>query len=236
MKTRYFKFILISLIISCLLYACKKNDAAEAPAFDIGQLDQYCLYVRVASPEVPNSTVSDFIFDFKTGNIAELGSLEGLYTLTTKVMEDNSVKISMGLNDYVLFVVEKGKPVIKQWKLFGEVTELQLIKKPEINLLKGNTFTGTYYKSNNTVLHENFFYSYSALNNFSLTAGLKVNEPALRGEVYKSLGNIAAYVKKVNSTTADMEFMILVDGKLRVTYIDRVSNPTQYYHGVFIKK
>lgn len=47
MKTRYFKFILISLIISCLLYACKKNDAAEAPAFDIGQLDQYCFMILV---------------------------------------------------------------------------------------------------------------------------------------------------------------------------------------------
>ena len=67
MKTRYFKFILISLIISCLLYACKKNDAAEATAFDIGQLDQYCLYVRVASPEVPNSTVSDLFLILRLG-------------------------------------------------------------------------------------------------------------------------------------------------------------------------
>lgn len=238
MKTRYFKFVLVALFISGLFFACKKNEAADAvePVFDTGKLDQYCLYVRVASPEITNSPVSDFIFDFKPENKVEFGSLEGLYMLTTETMEDNSVKISMGANDYVLFVVEKGKPVIKQWGLFGEVTELQLIKKPETNLLKGSTFTGTYYKPNNTVLHEKFFYTYSSLNNFTLSAGLNVNEPALRGEVYQSLGNIAAYVKKVNSTTADMEFMILVDGKLRVTYIDRVSNPTQYYHGVFTKK
>lgn len=236
MKTRYFKFILVSLLISAFFYACKKNDAAEEPAFDIGQLDQYCLYVRVASPEIPNSPVSDYIFNFKPENKVEFGSLEGLYTLTTTVVEDNSVKISMGTNDYVLFVVEKGKPVIMQWDLFGDVTELQLIKKPESNLLKGNTFTRTYYKPNNTVLHEKFFYTYSSLNNSSLSAGLNVNEPALREEVYQSVGNIAAYVKKVSGATADMEFMILVDGKLRVTYIDRVSNPTQFYHGVFIKK
>lgn len=86
------------------------------------------------------------------------------------------------------------------------------------------------------MLHEKFFYTYSSLNNSSLSAGLNVNEPALREEVYQSVGNIAAYVKKVSGTTADMEFMILVDGKLRVTYIDRVSNPTKFYHGVFIKK
>lgn len=96
MKTRYFKFILVSLLISAFFYACKKNDAADEPAFDIGQLDQYCLYVRVASPEIPNSPVSDYIFNFKPENKVEFGSLEGLYTLTTTVMEDNSVKISMG--------------------------------------------------------------------------------------------------------------------------------------------
>ena len=88
-------------------------------------------------------------------------------------------------------------------------------------------------KSDKSVLHPNFFYSFSAIEN-KVGAGLNTGT-VIRTENYISIGNIAAWVDDVAGVgNEDKEFMVLVNGKLEVGYHQK--KPYMDYYGTFTQK
>jgi hypothetical protein len=90
---------------------------------------------------------------------------------------------------------------------------LLLLPEASTNQLAGKTFEGKYHRENGSVLHENYFYSFSKTGT-ELQAGFQVGSP-VRTATYIRIGNWGA-VSRVNN--GDLEVMVLVDGKLEVDY------------------
>lgn len=200
---------ILPLLLLVVLAGCKK-DNPKPEMFDI---TNYVIAGRV-------SFGYPYIITIASGNRAKLtsyGVSDGIYTYTDGVLNFN-------FNDGEVvcsFTIENGG--IKKYTGPALINTYNLIKVPETNLLEGKAFSGSYYRFDNTVLHQNFFYSFSGN---KVDVGYSVGT-AVRTENYTSIGNIASLVDLENSN----ELMILINGKLEVGYSQ--SNPRAEYVGSF---
>lgn len=205
---------LSSLLLLLVLASCKKND----PKPEVFDITKHIIAGKV-------SFGYPYIITIEPGNRAKLtsyGISDGTYTYTDGVLNFN-------FNDGEVicsFTIENGG--IKKYTGPVLINSYNLIKVPETNLLAGQTYKGTYYRLDNTVLHQNFFYSFSGN---KVDVGYSVGN-AVRTEDYTSIGNIAALVDIKDSD--DHELMILINGKLEVGYSQ--SNPGAEYVGSFTQQ
>lgn len=167
---------LSSLLLILALASCKKNDP-QPEEFDITK--------HIIAGKV--SFGYPYIITIEPGNKAKLTSYsisDGTYTFVDGVLNFN-------FNDGEVicsFTIQNGG--VKKYTGPALINTYNLIKVPETNQLAGHVYAGTYYRLDNTVLHQNFYYIFSAN---KVDVGYSVGN-AVRTENYTLIGNIAALV------------------------------------------
>lgn len=214
---------LVVLLITFM--SCKKNEVKkeeDKPKFDINNPIGYFIYLKSANDN--GTWVIPALMEFRPGKTLKYYSSKDKNQIYPyEVIDGNTINI-VGFN--YRFVIENDK-------ISTEVTrfkEIALLKAEETNQLAGKTFTGTYHQPDKSVLHQNFFYSFSANEN-KLGAGFKP-DVVMRTENYTVIGNIAAMVDVAGND--DAEFMVLVNGKLEVGYYQ--DKPYSEYYGIFTQQ
>jgi len=213
---------LVVLLITFM--SCKKNEVEkekEKPKFDINNPVGYFIYLKMANDD--GTWIVPTILEFRPGKTLKHYTARDSQTYAYEILDGNVINL-VGLN--YRFVIEDGK-ITTEVTRFKEVT---LLKAEETNQLAGKTFAGIYYKPDGSVLHPNFFYNFSGNEN-KVGAGLKIGT-VIRTENYTSIGNIAAVAAIAGNE--DKEFMVLVNGKLEVSYYQK--NPYSEYYGTFTKQ
>lgn len=216
------KLGVLVMLLSLLLPSCKKEHVgkdADPNQFDINNPLGYFIYVKAVKDD--GSSPKPMLFEFGIGKTFKLygATPDGNgSTITAYEVTDGNVVALAGSD--VRFVIDKDRITSNDPRFI----ELALIKAPEINQLTGKTFAGTYYKSDTSIHHSNFFYSFSG-NGSEVGAGINIGT-IVRTENYNSIGNLAAWVDV--SRNNDVEFMVLVNGKLEVNYYQKKDN-TRYY-------
>lgn len=213
-----------SMILLISFTSCKKDKVAESDKFDINNPVGYFIYVKqLVNIGGGDTQAVQRLFEFlpeKKIRIHEATSDgNNSRSIAYEVVDNNVVAIA---DSDLRFTIEKGQ-VSSNYPHFKT---LVLLKGADTNQLAGKTFAGTYYKPDQSVLHQNFYYSFSA--NGKTDVGFKP-DVVIRTENYSSIGNIAARVAVLGN--ADLEFMVLVNGKLEVSYYEK--NSDVLYYGSF---
>jgi hypothetical protein len=218
--------VMLAMLLLFTATSCKKDDIKNddpLSQFDINDPVGYFIYVKTVDGD--GNWASPGLLEFRPGQAMKIYdvSLQGYSYPLYKYEKTSSNTIKVTNLNYE-FVIENGKVTSKD----ARFKELVLIKHAETNQLSGKTFAGTYYRPDNSILHQSFFYSYAES---SFTAGYKVGA-AVRMETYSSIGNIASWSRV--SGTKDVEFMVLVNGKLEAGY--NQDQPLQRYYGSFTQQ
>ena len=228
MKIKLLTNSLLALLMFCAaaLTSCSKDDDIHPEdTFDIHNPEGYFLYVKQSNPD--GSYPGFMVMKFMPGQILRISGVSGDIDAPYTVINGNAMDIQYGEGARIVF---EGESI---WSTFELFTEFVLIKEPESNQLAGKSFSGTYYKGDKSILHQNFFYSFAADGN-TVDAGF-TPETTERTENYTPVGNIAARAVLDNG---DTEFMVLVNGQLKVNY--KVYSPDvptwPDYHGAFTQQ
>jgi len=226
MKAKLISLSLLAFVMFCTaaFTSCSKDDdmlpEPEEETFDIHNPEGYFLYVKQSRAD--GSRSSSLLFEFMPGEkkLRVISVFATYRTFEYTVIDKSMIELSNGYR----FIFE-GNSVSS-----SEVTyrEIVLIKASESDQLIGKTFSGTYYKSDKSVLHQNFFYRFAS--GRLVHAGFN---PAAteRIESYTAIGNFAARVELGNY---DTELMVLVNGKLEVTYYAAAA--ANSYYGTFTQQ
>jgi len=219
------KLIIISAILLISFTSCKKDKVAQSDKFDINNPVGYFIYVKQQVQASDGGTgmlqgLFEFLPEKKIRRHEPTSDGNNSRLLPYEVVNGNVVSLT---DSDLQFTIENGQ-VTSNYLHFKT---LALLKGAETNQLAGKTFVGTYYKSDKNVLHQNFFYSFAGKDN-KVGAGFTVGT-ASRTENYSTIGNIGARVAVVGN--ADLEFMVLVNGKLEVSYYEK--NSDVLYYGSF---
>ena len=219
---------LILCLFAIFSFSCSGDDEGNSTQdpptpqgeFDINNPIGWGLFLKDANED---GTWSSFLLlEFKPGRILKVYGVQNeAEDYPYDFIDEQTIEIANGR------IVFEDDSIIYQ-TLSDEMT---LIKFPETNLLAGKSFSGTYYRKDNSVLHENFFYSFSSSGTNTVDAGLEIGNP-LRTENYESICNIAA--KTQVAGTDDKEMMVWVNGKLEVNYY--TPQPIERHHGSFTEQ
>jgi len=218
MKTTRLTVSLLALLmlgITALTSCSKDDDMRPQVTFDINNPEGYFLYYK-------GGGLLNGLYEFLPAKKIRTHST-GSSNILQYTVVDNNIDIEGGIGT-IRFVIE-GDSV---WNPDPYYTAIALIRPPESNQLAGKTFAGTYYNTDMSVLHPNFFYGFAAGGN-TVDAGFTVGT-TLRTEDYTSIGSVAARAELENG---DIEFMVLVNGKLEVNY--RTSNRA-FHYGTFARQ
>jgi len=229
MKTKLLIYSLFALLMYGMtaLTSCSKDDdlqpEPEEETFDIHNPEGYFLYVKDAFSDGSGPII--WLYEFMPGQILRRHSVSTYYDYPYAVIDGNTMASEEDIN----FVFE-GDSISSDHANFQEIV---LIKSQANNQLAGKTFSGTYYKSDKSVLHQNFFYSFAA-DRYSVDAGFDPGTTE-RTESYTSIGNFAARAELDNG---DKEFMVLVNNKLEVNYRVNTNSYSLWpdYHGTFTQQ
>ncbi|MGN6491531.1 MAG: hypothetical protein ACTHLE_06000 [Agriterribacter sp.] len=208
----------------------------EEPAFDINKPVGYIIYTKWASTNSSERSLNNiYLYDFlPEGKIHPYLTYQRIEASAYTITNGNTIEFRFsGYPETYYFTIENGKLTgvrssIENYYIFNEYS---LIKKPAASQVAGKTFKGKYLKKDGTILHQEFFYTFLP-DGKTVEAGFKVGTKT-RTETYTNIGNIGARVDKVSVTPGDTEIMVLVDGRLHVNYLDKVSSPSKVYHGIF---
>ena len=220
---------MVSAILLITFAACKKEKIAKnADKFDINNPVGYLIYVKqLVQTSDGDTTIIQGLFEFlpekKLRRHEATSDGHSSRMLPYEIVNGNTV----ALTDSDLQFIIDDEHVSSNYAHFKT---LALIKAAETNQLTGKTFTGIYYRPDKSVLHPNFFYSFAGNDN-KVDAGFRVGT-TMRTENYSTIGNIAARVAVVGND--DLEFMVLLNGKLEVSYYDK--NIDVLYNGSFTKQ
>lgn len=203
--------LLLAVSLLGMLVACKeKSDPVAAEQFNINNPVGYYIYARMAKAD--GTEPKKGIFEFGSGNILRYFSVE--YPIgkprefTYAIVGENTIELEGDPNLRITITNDAVTSTLPDFK------ELALIKRTEKNELTGKTFSGTYYRANNNVLHQDFFYSFSES---EVGAGFKTGTVTRTGP-YTLIGGFAA-MARVPGGSEDTEFMALINGKLEVDYL-----------------
>jgi len=199
----YSLLTLLMLGVATLMSCSKDDDIQPEETFDINNPEGYFLYLKGTDSDGSNTLFE--LWEFMPGKTVRTYHVDGEGTsIPYTILDNNTIGIA-GLQ----FVFNAGLVTSN----YSRIKEIVLIKAPESNQLNRKTFAGTYYKADKSVLHQNFFYRFADEGN-TVDAGFNVGTSD-RTEDYTSIGNIAARAELANG---DKELMILVNGKLAVSY------------------
>ncbi|NGM61749.1 hypothetical protein G5B30_07455 [Sphingobacterium sp. SGG-5] len=221
-KSTNYCFLCLLLLGMVALMSCSKDDNIQPEeTFDINNPEGYFIYAKHFNPD--GSYRNIYVYEFMPGKRLNERNANGDRIETYIILDDNTINVGNG----AFYLSFNGDLVTSN---IGGIEDGTLIKAPESNQMAGKTFTGTYYKADESVLHHNFFYSFAAGGN-TVDAGLNVGT-TLRTENYTPIGNFAARAELENG---DVEFMVFVNGKLEVTYKTK-GGGAGWYHGTFEKQ
>lgn len=232
MKKSLIAILFLSYI---LIIGCSKDNSVkdEGPPFDMNNPATHLVYAKFSNddPQYLSKNLI-FVFDFRPGRtMVGYSGFAGGHEAQYNVQDANHFDFRPYPSWYNFkFTIENNRLTNVEAPA-STFPEFSLIRKSATSQLAGKTFKGKYLKRDGSVLHENFFYTFSP-DGVTVDAGLQVGTK-LRTETYVNVANIAGYVNQVSGTSNDREIMILVDGKLQVNYRDNVSNPNKIYHGTF---
>lgn len=214
-----------SVVLLVTFSSCKKDNLAESDKFDINSPVGYFIYVKqLADIGGGDTQAVQRLFEFLPGKKLRIHEATSDGNNTRSIPYEVTDHNVLALADADLrFTIEKGQVSSND----PHLKTLALLKGADTNQLAGKTFAGTYYKPDKSVLHQNFYYSFSA-NGKKTDVGFKP-DVVIRTENYSAIGNIAARVALVGN--ADLEFMVLVNGKLEVSYYQK--NLDILYDGSF---
>lgn len=236
------KRLFFILFASLIAFSCSKEGNSEVQEPDPQEVDfdinnPIGFYAAIQSNE--NVLASPYLYRFLPDNMIQPIYIDGYGEEVSYQISGNNTVVIPGRD--VSFTIENNE--IKEVSING-IDDVEgrffLIKNPENNVLKGNTYTGIYFKENGDVLHPNFFYSFHE--DFQeVDAGLEVGT-TLRTENYQTIGNFGA-LTSFESTDAngeityDNEMMIWVEDRLEVNYLttDVLSNIKGQFNGSFTK-
>ncbi|MDR7131808.1 hypothetical protein J2X69_004173 [Algoriphagus sp. 4150] len=157
-----------------------------------------------------------FVMEFKSGNVVTLSTINGQRDDTYQMIGDKLILDSFGY-----FVVEE-EALVDEVIVGINLVSYSMQKLSEVNELYTDTYTGQYLRTDNSVLHNSFFYAFK--NDNQVDAGYHIGE-VVRTEKYVPVANLAAWVE----AEGYKEFMVLIDGKLEINYLDKNG---ALFHGV----
>lgn len=197
----------------------------RATLFDISNIQEYFIYSKFQDD---GSYIYKVLLDFQPDNkfIWQNVSVRstGPYTL-----RDDNTTITTENGGGPTLTIDNGKiiGITQSTRTFSDFT---FIHKPSTTpSLVGKTFVGSYLRSNGTILHQNFFYRFKANN--QVEVGANAGTSTTRTETYTPIGNIGAWVQSVSGTNGHRELLLLINGKLEVSYLE--ASPFMLHHGSF---
>jgi len=200
-----------TLALICISLASCKKDRSNA-SFDINNPKGYAI-VMTMNRGYPEPLIA--VFDSE--NKVTYASISTYGNSTFKVEGNDLVLNDDG--EELRFTLQKDKITAHSDRLKTAV----LIKIPEKNQLQDRTFTGTYYNTNGSVLHQNFFYNFDNFSN-QVDVGYNVGN-TVRTETYTPFGNVAAFIRNNG-----IEFIIqMPDGSI----ISNFRNGAGASYGIF---
>lgn len=202
---------IITLILICISFvSCKKDRITTS--FDINNPKGYAI-VMTMNRDYPEPLIAVF----SSENKLTYASISTYGNSTFKVEGNELVLNDDG--EELRFTLKNDKITAHSNRLKTAV----LIKVPDENQLLGKTFTGTYYNTNGSVLHQNFFYTFGSFNN-EANVGYTIGN-VVRTENYTPFGNVAAFIRHNG-----IEFIIkMPDGSIVSNYRNNIG--TSY--GIF---
>lgn len=229
MKAKLLINSLLVLIMFCtaLFTSCSKDDnmqpEPERETFDIHNPEGCFLYVLDARGDGSDPVI--WLYEFLPGKILRRHSVSKYFDFPYTIRDGNTI-VSGDDREFVF----EGDTILSDYLFFREIV---LIKTQANYLLSGKTFSGTYYKKDKSILHQNFFYSFHA-DRFWVDAGFSPGTP-MRTEEYTTIGGFAARAELANG---DKEFMVLVNNKLQVNYRVKTDSYSLWpnYHGTFTQQ
>ncbi|RYY56404.1 MAG: hypothetical protein EOO05_18795 [Chitinophagaceae bacterium] len=208
MKINYRVSVPIFVSILFLLASCKKEDAGSR-SFDSSNPVGYVVYGTYKHdfmhPGVNQPLVIKFLPDNRIEYNNYLGTATYPYTMSNDTFYINGT-------DYESFVIKDEKVTRYVYAADIRGFSLNVRKVPSGNELEGKTFSGKYYKPDGSVLHNNFIYGFIPGN--KLTAAFTPGAIE-RTNDYTSIANIAS---RSHPAAGQVEFTLLIDGKLYATY------------------
>ncbi len=228
---KYIAILLMTIVTVSLITSCKKDGEKdkEELGFNINRAEDYYIFATYVDDRssVASGTLRPALFDFQTGkSVSRQRFTKNTYTY--EITENNTVISFSGIK----IMVNNGNiiGITEEHMTYSNIT---VIKKSDVTgTLAGRTFKGTYYKHDGSVVWQNCTYIFADENN---RVGF-LSGSAERVENYTPIGNIGALVEKVSDTANDGELLLLIKGKLDVYYLNRSTDPQQYYHGSFTEQ
>lgn len=203
--------IIAFLLLFCI--SCKDKDVEPAKTFDVNDPVGFVFYLEQAG----NTTIgpSVYLLEFISTEKVKIHTFVGVQETPFTVVDDNTISV---LNTRFTVVNDKISSTN------GNYGKIVLLENHSKNQLSGKTFTGTYYRPNNTVLHQNFYYRFKDTN---VEVGF-LPEEVERTETYRMIGSNAAQTRLANG---DQEILVLADGKLHTYY--KVNNSGDPYRATY---
>ncbi|WP_113653351.1 hypothetical protein [Pedobacter namyangjuensis] len=213
MKTFKISIKLLVLIISLVIFSCKKDKNNIKSSFDINNPKGYAIIYKYRNVS-PSTTIAVF----NESNKVTYGGTHTLGIASFRVSNDQLILDDDGID--LVFKIENEKIV----SFSDNIKTAELIKIPDENQLLAKTFTGTYFNKDGSILHPKFFYKFETYTN-KVDAGYDVGT-TVRTENYTSMGNVAAFIQN----NGYVEFIIkMPDGTIESNYSSKNSNA----YGVF---
>lgn len=220
-----YKMILTMLAQAVLFTSCKKDDpGAKISSFDIQNPEGYYIYVKRQTTEGKDPTCE--VFEFMPAKSLRGYSLESDGTLSTitanyTIIDNSILDIPIQGGGSLRIEIKDGKIVGTN---YGEIfKDLTLLKKTDSYPFSGKSFAGKYYRRDNSIFRNSFFYTFDA-SSTAISAGLTFPNVERTG-TYELIGNFAALSAMSNG---DLEFLVKVNNTLRTQYYDKVNNRRLY--------
>jgi hypothetical protein len=202
--------LLLCLCLIAILPGCKKDDADPNSGFDINNPDGYALFWKVKAPgQGSNPYFIMGLLELKADNTADYTDVE-VHNSISYMIDGNKIVSSVG----TFTIEDNAVSAVSGIGNGSAVVEAQLIKLPATSAINGNLYSGKYYRSDGTVLHNYFFYSFTSAT--ALAAGTTPGTASRTGTCLP-VADIGAYASIVTGT-GDSEFLVLVNGILEVNY------------------
>lgn len=200
------------------LTSCKDESEKTLTGFNINEPVGYFIYAKynISGSGNPVKTLLEFKADNKLRLYTTELPINQVVLVPYEIVDDYTIKVDRKSDKLFMFSKDSITSTIPSY------THLKLLKQSGKNELSGKTFTGSYYKANNQVLHPSFFYRFGEN---EISAGFKTDN-VVRKTNYTTIGGIAA-ISGVPGTQ-DVELVTLVNQKLETDYWSASNNTHQH--------
>lgn len=218
----------LTIALSCLLCAtisCQKanvlDDEIDHLQFNVDRAEDYYIYLKFESDV---EGIQHALLNFQPNEQLDVHTTQYHYS-GTYVIEKNNATATIDFGE-LRIILENGR-ISRILQGDTKYTDVRVLKKSDAASPIGKTFTGSYLRTNGSVLHQNFFYRF--IGDSKYEAGFNPSA-TVRTETYEPIGNIGAWVINVSDNAAHRELLLFVNGELKVTYME---DENRFHHGSF---